>query len=306
MRNLFFSVFFISRLFPYTQKYILLRPTNTQKLSRLLAIVMSALLLLLQPALAGAPPLQWQKTFGGNYDDSGNSVEQTSDGGYIIAGVANSYLVVGKSDVYLIKTDSAGNMLWQKTFGGNGGDQANSVEQTSDGGYIIAGYTRPYGAEHEDVYLIKTDSNGSMQWQKTFGGNGGDQANSVEQTSEGGYIIAGYMMPYGGKADVYLIKTDSAGNMEWQKTFGGSRDDFGSSAQQTSDGGYIIAGATSSFDAGRYDVYLIKTDPNGNSTWQKTFGGTSSDHGSSGQQTSDGGYMIAGGTRSFATGYPDV
>jgi len=266
-------------------------------------------------AFADGPPVQWQKTFGGSVRDYGLSVQQTSDGGYIIAGSTYSF-GSGKSDVYLIKTDPNGSSQWQKTFGGSERDYGRSVQQTSDGGYIIAGYTYSFGAGNADVYLIKTEPNGSSQWQKTFEGSGCECAYSVQQTLDGGYIIAGYtyscgtgdpndpIYPY--DPNIYLIKTEPNGESQWQKTFGGSEADFARSVQQTSDGGYVIAGFTYSFGAGNADVYLIKTEPNGSSQWQKTFGGNRWDRGHSVQQTSDGGYTIAGQTRSFGEGLDDV
>jgi hypothetical protein len=247
--------------------------------------------------------LLWNRTFGGENYDWGESVQQTADGGYIIVGVTNSF-GAGSSGVYLIKTDSNGNMQWSKTFGGTRHDRGESIQQTSDGGYIIAGYTDSFGSGGYDVYLIKTDSSGNIQWNRTLGGGGDDKGYSVQQTSDGGYIIAGYTNSSGsGKRDVYLIKTDSNGNMQWSRTFGGSGDDTGWSVYQTSDGGYIIVGVTNSFGAGRNDVYLIKTDSNGNLQWSKTLGSSEDDVGFSVQQTDDGGYIIAGGTNSSKAGY---
>jgi hypothetical protein len=277
-----------------------------KRLKHLLVMVSLAIFAALGIASAYEPAVQWQKTFGGSNNDWGNSVQQATDGGYIIAGETYSS-GTGSYDIYLIKTDYDGNPVWQKTFGGNNYDEGYSVQQTSDGGYIISGKTWSFGAGKSDVYLIKTDPNGNQEWQKTFGGNDNDWGNSVQQTKDGGYIITGKTRSFGvGNYDVYLVKTDPNGNTQWQKTFGGSDWDDGESVQQTTDGGYIIAGGANYFVPESGDVYLIKTDPNGDSVWQKTFGGSDYDWGEAVQQTSDGGYIITGRTKSFDAGLWDV
>ena len=244
--------------------------------------------------------ITFQKTFGGTNMDEGQSVQQTTDGGYIIAGSTFSF-GAGTVDVYLIKTNANGDTLWTKTFGGTGDDLGNSVEQTTDGGYIIAGYTYGFGAGDVDVYLIRTNSIGDILWTKTFGGTDQDFGYSVKQTNDSGYIIAGTTRSFGaGFEDIYLIKTNANGDTLWTKTFGGTGEDIGYSVQQTSDGGYLIGGNSTSFGAGAKDVYLIKTDVAGNIVWTKVFGGAANDIAQSVQQTSDGGYIIAGGANSFS------
>jgi hypothetical protein len=244
----------------------------------------------------------WTRTYGGSGTDYGYSVIQTSDAGFAVAG---SYLNEGYFDVYLIKTDSLGDTSWTRTYGGSAHDYGSSVSQTTDGGYIITGYS-----EHEPyfhhVYIVKTDSLGNTSWTKTYGGVYDERAYAVEQTSDGGYIIAGETSSYGaGAYDVYLLKTDSLGDTCWTRTYGGTDYDRGHAVKQTLDGGYIIAGNTTSFGAGLGDVYLIKVDSLGNTGWTKTYGGTDSDGAESIARTSDGGYIITGFT-SYAIDSCDV
>jgi len=256
-------------------------------------------------SVGSIPEEVWDKIFGGTDDDRAYSVQQTSDGGYVLAGPTKSY-GAGSSDFWLVKTDSNGNKEWDKTFGGIGQDSAESVQQTTDGGYILVGWTYSYGAGSYDFWLVKADSNGNKEWDKTFGGTRCDMAYSVQQTTDGGYILAGWTESYGtGDRDFWLVKTDSNGNKEWDKTFGGTDEDLAYSVQQTTDGGYILAGYTRSYGAGGYDFYLVKTDPNGNEKWNKTFGGTCTDYAYSVQQTTDGGYILAGWTESYGTGDRD-
>lgn len=214
----------------------------------------------------------WTKTLGvtNNYL-YGFSVQQTTDGGYIIGGKNMSLTTGGYTDVYLAKTDSGGNLLWSKFFGGFSYDYGNSVQQATDGGYIITGGFGSIGAGYNDVYLIKTDSIGNLLWSQTYRGSGYDSGNSVQQTTDGGYIISGVTDTFAIlNCNVYLIKTDSNGNILWSKTFGSTSFDKPNSVQQTTDGGYIITGNKGNFGAGYNDVYLIKTDSLGNSGCNQT------------------------------------
>jgi hypothetical protein len=247
----------------------------------------------------------WTRTYGGTADDEGESVQQTSDGGYIIAGWTRSF-GAGSADVYLIKTDPLGDTLWTKTYGGTSYEYGSSVQQISNGNYVIAGYTGSFGAGNADVYFIKTDSLGDTLWTKTFGENNSDEGYSVQQTSDGGYIITGNTSSFGVAGDIYLVKTNPLGDTLWTRYYGGTSTDRGRSVHQTSDGGFIIAGETQSFGVGSWDVYLIRTETLGDSLWTRTYGGFSGDRGYSVQQTSDGGYIIAGITNSFGVGNADV
>jgi hypothetical protein len=192
--------------------------------------------------------------------------------------------------------------MWNRTYGGPGNELASEVQVTKDGGYVIIGVTESYGAGDGDAWLIKTDSEGNEEWNKTFGGPRYDNGKSVQETVDGGYIIVGRTESYGVSSDLWLIKTDSKGNQEWSRTFGGSGFDFGWSIQGTIDSGYIITGGTNSFSSGDGDLWLIKTDSEGNEEWNKTFGGFGTEYGNSVQETSDGGYIVAGGTTSFSAG----
>jgi hypothetical protein len=252
--------------------------------------------------------IQWAKIYGGTVSDFAFSVQQTSDGGYIVAGFTTSF-GAGEADIFLIKTDAKGNIQWAKTYGGATDDGAFSVQQTSDGGYIVAGTTDSFGTGEWDIFLIKTDANGNIIWSKTYGGKGFEGASFVRQTNDGGYIVAGNTNSFGaGGWDIFLIKTDAKGNIQWAKTYGGMSDDKASSVQQTSDGGYIVAGYTASFGDGDWNIFLFKTDAKGNIQWAKTYGETDTiDRGAYYvQQTSDGGYILAGTTISFGAGEHDI
>jgi hypothetical protein len=210
-------------------------------------------------------------------------------------------------DVCLIKTDENGDTLWTQIYGGAWDDACYSVRETTDGGYIAAGETRSFGAGYYDVYVLKTNINGDTLWTKTYGTVDDEQGWEIQPTFDGGYIISGFTGPYMGAMDIYLIKIDSISNQLWTKTYGGGADEKGRQIVQTSDTGYIVTGHTTSFGAGGYDVYVIRTDSLGDSLWTKTYGGTSNERAWSVQQTADTGYIIAGGTYSFGTaGSQDV
>jgi len=242
----------------------------------------------------------WAKTFGGTGDDRGRAVMPTADGGYVVTGYGDSY-GAGSGDAYLIKTDAFGSQEWIKTFGGTEWDACYSVRQTSDGGYVMLGATGSYGAGWDNFWLIKTDETGNQVWAQTFGGtHTWNYGRSVEQTSDGGYILAGVTYPYGlDTGNIWLIKTDVDGNQTWARTFGGPDHEDGYSVQQTSDGGYILVGETGLYSEDSIDILLIKTDASGNQRWAKTFGAWGWDLGYSVQQTTDGGYVVAGHSQSF-------
>lgn len=248
----------------------------------------------------------FQKTFGESGDDYAYFMQQTADEGYVIIGYTESF-GAGGQDVYLINTDSLGDILWTKAYGGTGDEIGNSVQQTFDGGYIITGETSSFGAGGADVYLIKTNSSGDTLWTKAYGGTGVDAGYSVRQTADTGYIITGYTESFGaGTADSYLIKTNSTGDTLWTKTYGGSGFEYSYTVQQTTDGGYILSGETYGFGAGPSDVYLIRTDSIGNTLWTKTYGGSGYEGGWSVQQTTDNGYIVAGWADSFGAGSVDA
>ena len=258
-------------------------------------------------AVDSSPQVTWAKTFGGSDDDVAYAVQQTSDGGYVLAGYTGGYFGGGNTDMYLVKTDANGNQQWTQTFGGSTGDKAEAVEQTSDGGYVLAGWTINFGTGY-DMYLVKTNANGNRQWDQTYGGSSNDVATAMQQTSDGGYILAGitYYTHPTHDGDMYLVKTDASGNEQWDRTFVGFDTAGAYDVQQTSDGGYIIVGFTGSFGTGYSYMYLVKADANGNQQWDRTFGGGVVDYASAVQQTSDGGYIIAGSAFVGISGYANL
>jgi hypothetical protein len=212
--------------------------------------------LIIHPAYAFAQST-WAHAYGGSNDDSGSSIEQTSDGGYIVAGSTWS-IGVGNSDIWILKLDSTGNVVWQKTYGGSDNEYGSSIEQTSDGDYIVLATIWSIGAGADDIWILKLDSIGNVVWQKIYSGSIDVNASSIQQTSDGGYIVAGSYL-----YDMLVLKLDVPGNITWQKTYGALNNDSSLSIQQTSDGGYIMAGYTKSFGEGNYDIWILKLKPNG-------------------------------------------
>jgi len=250
---------------------------------------------------------EWNQTYGGTEFDIAYSLVQTSDEGYAILGFTSSF-GAGLTDIWLIKTDSDGNIQWHRTYGGENNDYSgtHALLQTRDGGYAIAGFTNSFGLGNFDFWLIKTDSEGNIIWDKTYGGIGDDEAFCLIATSDGGYAIAGVTTSFGaGLSDFWLVKTDSEGNMLWDMTYGGTSDECAYALMQTSDGGYALAGVTTSFGAGNWDFWLVKTDADGNQIWNRTFGGIDRDVARALMQTEDNGYIIAGYTSSFTVGDED-
>lgn len=279
---------------------------------------------------AQAPAIQWAKCFGGTEDDIAYSVEQTMDDGFIIAGytrsndgdvTGNHSGASGVHDYWIVKLDSNGSMIWQKCLGGSGGDLAYSIKQTIDGGFIISGFTLSNDGDvsgnhsnNSDYWIVKTDSFANIQWQKCFGGSGPDFAYEIQQTFDSGYVVTGIehdlqndgdvIVSYG-DGDYWVLKLDKTGNLQWQKTLGGSAYENTYSILQTSDSGYVVAGNSSSNDwdvAGQHgagDNWIVKLDPGGNKIWTKCYGGTS-DEGANYiiENEYDRGFIMAGATES--------
>lgn len=255
---------------------------------------------------AQGPDTLWNRTYGDTAIDVGYFVKQTLDGGFVIAGKTYSHSPTSDfPDWYLIRTDANGDKLWTKVHGGPLGDTAMSVELSGDGGFIFVGDSRSFGPGVIAVYMVKTDDNGQLLWTKAYGGSGRDRGYDVKKTPDGGYIIVGWSNSFAFFSDVFLVKTDSAGNQIWTQTFGGSSLDYGYAVDVTRDSGYILAGHSFSFGPPSGNVYLIRTDSLGDELWSKAIGGANDDAGKAVQQTPDGGFTVAGKTESFGVGTPN-
>jgi hypothetical protein len=239
----------------------------------------------------------WNQTYGGDNWDIAYGLIQTPDKSYVLVGYTQSF-GNGSADFFLIKTDEQGRMEYVKTYGGELYDIATSFVRTSDEGYILAGSTG--SGTSTDCMIVKTDKEGNELWRRTFGGNDYDRANSVIETSDAGFALAGYTASYGeGVADFWLVKTDSLGNLLWNKTYGYSDYDRAFSLVQTVDDGYALAG----YGTRAVDFLFIKTDSSGNMIWNQTYGGELYDEAHAMVLTVDGGYALTGFTNSFGPGW---
>jgi len=246
----------------------------------------------------------WQRSFGGPGHEEGLSLELASDGGYVVAGLTDSF-GFGGVDLLLIKVDEGGSLVWRRSFGGKGDDVASSVSRTKDGCYIVAGWTSSKGKGASDAYVLKVNQEGGLLWERTFGGKGEDFASFAQETSDGGVIVVGGAESFGaGGYDAYVIKLDREGNLVWERAFGGAHYDQASSAQEAPDGGYVVAGVSKSRDTG--DAYVFKVDKGGNLVWEGLFGGENYDEASAILRAPSGGYIVVGLSESFGLGGSDV
>ena len=251
--------------------------------------------------------IEWQRTYGGNDFDGKPYILEAADGGYIVAASTDSF-GAGSGDYWILKLDSSGGIEWQRTYGGNDWDGKPYIQEAADGGYIVAGETCSFGAGPSDIWILKLDSSGGIEWQRTYGGNDREWATDIKLTSDGGYIVAGVTHFYGKYGNFLILKLDSSGGIEWQRAYGGGFMDYPWSIQQTIDGGYIVAGYTESFDQQNrwLDASVLKLTSSGDIEWEETYGGSLDDLAWSIQQTSDGGYIIAGESYPFSGEGGDV
>lgn len=274
---------------------------ETNKMIRKLNIILSILVVTMLTAFAQSPDILWNKNFGGDNWDYGNSVLQTEDGGFLIVGIKG--FIPGQSstgNVWLIRTDSNGDTLWTKTYGGTSGrDEGYSIQPVSNGGYIIAGQTTSFGAGNSDAYLIRINDDGDTLWTKTYGGESEDYVSRIQQTSDNGFIMVGRTYSYGlGSSDVWLIRTDENGDTLWTTTYGTAAIDFGNAVHETSDGGFVITGRAMDFAIGSPALYLVRADSDGDTLWTKIYNHPNApvifSIGKDVYEMPDGGFLVAG------------
>lgn len=272
------------------------------------------------------PAFQWQRALGGTGGEDGFSIQQTIDGGYIVAGFATSFDGDvsgghGSTDCWIVKLNADGAIEWQKMYGGTGTERAAAIQQTSDSGYVFVGRTNSNDGDVSgnhgelDVWVVKLTANGTLVWQKTFGGSEDDEGEAVLETPDGGYIVAGHTESSNGDVndnngvlDIWVIKLNKTGLIEWEKTYGGSNAEYSYSICISGDNGYIIAGQTKSNDGdvsgnnGNTDVWVIKISSTGALEWQNAMGGVGIEAAYKIVPTWDEGYILTGVTASGSTG----
>ncbi|MEN2984546.1 MAG: hypothetical protein ABDH25_05930, partial [Dictyoglomaceae bacterium] len=235
----------------------------------------------------------------GERDDNAQCVIETSDGGLLVLGESYSYATGISKDLYVVKLDKKGNIVWAKNFGGMDMDGGRSVIEDSEGNYVLVGWTRSFGAGNSDFYIIKLSPNGELLWSKTWGGKNFDEANCILESEDGNYLITGYTLSFGsGGKDVALIKIDKNGNLVWYRTYGGAKDDSASAIIKTIDGDYLLVGSTFSYGS-KGNIYVLKVNSVGDIIWERNFGGEESEEGVCVVNTRDGGFVIVGSTRSY-------
>lgn len=248
----------------------------------------------------------WTRTYGGQGDEADCSIEQLEDGGYLIASRTNSS-GAGSTDFLMVRTESNGALRWARTYGGADWDEAHSLCTDAQGDIYITGYTNGFGAGGQDVVVMRLDSEGNMKWTRSYGTPDSERGHKIQLLANGDLLIAAETRGTGaGGWDLLLMRVSDEGVMRWSKTYGAAGDDFGWDARATADGGVIFVGYTANAGAGEEDIYLMKTDAEGEPAWTCVYGGTGTDRGYSVQQTEDAGYLVCGTTTSFGRGGQDV
>ncbi len=233
----------------------------------------------------------WEKLYGGVEAEAGYAVVETFDGGFVVAGWTESFGASGQ-DLYLFKTDSAGQELWSRTFGGPGDDRAYGLVETADSGFALIGHTDKGGSQGKDIWLLRVNQSGDSLWSEHYGSAGDDHGYDLALDTDEGFVLTGFSSGMGG--DLVIIKTDPNGNAVWTKTYGGAGLDIGNSVRVVGQQGYIIAGMTTSFGSGDPDLYLVRVDVSGDSLWTRAIGGLGQEYGQSLVVTADSGFAIAG------------